>query len=187
MGGKSRLRVHGVPKVFTKYLPPPYLHPTTAGTNIIHRSDCIHFLNSRKETVNLKSTACRDVLNGAEMDYLVGHSQGINCKRNAPTNSGDEKDFSIPILSSNKRPKCIKLDAISDNINSVVDGVEKKDENNVVECSDVIDGDQDLQTTCKNCVPLSIQEEIRILRFLQTTRINVNVRQAYSDPTQAVD
>ena len=185
MGGKSRLRVHGVPKVFTKYLPPSYLHPNTAGMNMIHRSDCIHFLNSKKELV-MPSSTCRDLSIGAEMDILVDHSQVHSCKRNAPINSIDDSNRTDPILSSNKRPKRIELDARSDDADDVVDGVENEDESISVQLSEATEVDQNLQITCKSCLPLLVEEEIRILRFLQTTRINVNVRQAYSDPTQTV-
>ena len=44
LGGKSRLKYHGVPKVFVSEGPPADLLPSTAGLDPIHRSGCPCFL-----------------------------------------------------------------------------------------------------------------------------------------------
>jgi len=44
LGGLSRLKYHGVPKVFVSEGPPAYLLPSTAGWDPIHRSGCPCFL-----------------------------------------------------------------------------------------------------------------------------------------------
>ena len=158
MGGKSRLRVHAVPKVFTKSLPPTYLHPRTAGSQRIHMEDCTCFLKRHLSTMD-----CVDSSGASGSDLLITTCQkrySIECFDNQETKIWSKRQRSASIgesltenvtLEENK--KCEKETYVRNNRNNE-------------QCS---------------CNSLSIQGEVRALRYLQTTRININVRQVYSN------
>ena len=50
LGGLSRLKFHGIPKVFVSHGPPASLGVHTAEEHVIHRSDCSRFLDLQEPT-----------------------------------------------------------------------------------------------------------------------------------------
>ena len=158
MGGKSRLRVHAVPKVFTKSLPPIYLHPRTAGCERIHMEDCPCFLQR-----HLSTTESVDNSGNCSSDLI----STVCSKRHSMDCSGSKE---MKLLSKRQR-SCLTDESSTED--AVLEenwryGKESRIRNNSgsEQCS---------------CHSLSIQGEIRALRYLQTTRININVRQVYSN------
>lgn len=175
MGGKSRLRVHAVPKVFTKSLPPTYLHPKTAGNMRIHMEHCPCFLqrhhsiidsfgsnSSRVESVSMKES--RD----SKSESYKRFSQDSSVYQDSELLSKRQKNFAIDTSSS---------------VNAGLEYRRAIDcEENTTDKKQIESSDNELildRQCCCEC--LSIQEEVRALRYLQTTRININFRQAYSD------
>ncbi len=58
LGGKSRLKYHGVPRVFVAEGPPKELLPSTAGADPIHRSGCPSFLVTEAEAEGTAGCTC---------------------------------------------------------------------------------------------------------------------------------
>lgn len=115
MGGKARLRIHGVPKVFIEEGPPLYLQPSSVSDNEnIHYCNCDMFLDIRNDTNKEEEQE--------EEDSLPRKRTRIN----------DDNEAKL-----------------------------------------------DKRCTCGTYPKIEIT---RALKFLQTTRLNVNVRQVY--PTQ---
>jgi hypothetical protein len=185
MGGKSRLRVHAVPKVYTKSLPPSYLHPRSAGSAIIHTANCPHFLQANRDNLRGKSSInnttlmqpalCRDMcdcIQTAGLKRSISKSDLESCVLEETTDSVD------------KRYRCHDRADLDPALAAVI--TEGSDDNRCIE-EDEVEGakekESDIHIDAESCCSaISVDEEIRILRFLQTTRINFNVRQVYCDP-----
>jgi hypothetical protein len=198
MGGKSRLRVHAVPKVFTKTLPPLYLHPSTVGSDKVHLEECSHFLlggilescscggddvagklltsceasnnthatNSKRSTTVPLDVACKKQRHGQSAD----ESAASNVTEN--NNNDVNITFESCSTQSNRdssRNSNSHSDDDSRKANSIKGGV---------------DGEVDTKSkdtdAAKCCTGLSPVRETRVLKYLQTTRININVRQVYA-------
>lgn len=190
MGGKSRLRVHAVPKVFTKSLPPSYLHPRSAGSAVIHSANCSHFLESNQDKIRCKSSLnssslmqpaeCKDICDSVQITSLKRNisKSDLECSVSEETTDGIKKKYKCDdradlgltdtaMMTGGRDNDCYKEEVEVE--------VEEKIEEEVAKETG-INGSQ----SC--CSLISVEEELRVLRFLQTTRINFNVRQVYSDP-----
>ena len=259
MGGKSRLRVHAVPKVFTKELPPLFLHPDTAGRDKIHLVNCSKFLHRRGSNL-CERNSCKDDGNNQRgggsgssssgSDSSSGRSKGSGGDRGSGSSSysgsgsgsgngsssgcdnssgsssgsssghdsGNNDSIRVEKMDSSNLKRSVQDECDSGNTNmnsspssssasvSVCSSIvhkkqkslnrseyealvkvtsieEKRDtEMRVTDEACVVRDFSDVsaETEC-TCKMLSIDEERRALRFLQTTRININVRQVYSD------
>jgi hypothetical protein len=189
MGGKSRLRVHAVPKVYTKSLPPSYLHPRSAGNAIIHTANCPHFLQ-----VNRDNLRCENSINNATFMQPAlckdncDSVQTAGLKRNMSSSDHERCLVEETTEGIKKRYKCDDRADIDPAGTAVMTGAkddercEEEEEVKIAEegANEKENGINISAESC--CCGISIEEEIRILRFLQTTRINFNVRQVYSDP-----
>ena len=207
MGGKSRLRVHAVPKIFTQSLPPLYLHPNTVGKDFIHLEECNHFLkrnasnilknchSSDDDVASKSSPFCEtsDYIEYSNSKRVTNVSFNASCKKqrhdqfvnesaanfvesavnyseSAANNESDKKahaKFDTNLMSNNNSNSC------SDDSNRI--GVEVNTE------SDDVDG------ALRCCAGLTPIQEIRVLKYLQTTRININVRQVYNTQHQEME
>jgi hypothetical protein len=164
IGGKSRLRVHGVPKVFTKSLPPEYLHPKTAGSERIHLKDCSCFLNIDKYSGNQNSSSSVNYNRGGKNKTDINENGLETNDRSSDDNNNDLlKEDVVPL----KKQKCYGLDKEIDN-------------DKHLKSTDAWENTDKAEEEVCQCGSLSVIEETRLLRFIQTTRINVNVRQVYS-------
>lgn len=197
MGGKSRLRVHAVPKVFTKTLPPLYLHPSTVGRDVIHLEECSHFLkgnvfdgcscggdvagklltachtsdyniptNSKRSTTAPLYVACKKQRHCQSAVEAAANNENNN------DNENGNKTLDIsstPIDIGSNRNRNSYSDDDSWKAHSIEGGVEFKVETR--------SNDADVAGCCTGLSPV---RETRVLRYLQTTRININVRQVYA-------
>lgn len=202
MGGKSRLRVHAVPKVFTKTLPPLYLHPSTVGRDVIHLEECSCFLKSDilescscGDVAGKLSTSCEtsdnthvtkskrsttvplDVVCKKQRHGQSADESAANNVTNNETNNGNENENGNNSLGICSTP--IDIDS-SRNSNSCSDDDSRKEnsiEGGVDGEVDTINKDTDAARCCTGLTPV---RETRVLKYLQTTRININVRQVYA-------
>ena len=199
MGGKSRLRVHAVPKVFTKTLPPLYLHPSTVGRDVIHLEECSHFLkgnvldccscgddvagklltacgtsdnniptNSKRSTTVPLYAACKKQRHGQSADEAAANNQNNNDNENGNETLGI-CSTPIDIGSDRNRNRNSNSDDDSSTAHSIEGGVEYE--------VDTRSKDTDAVRCCTGLSPV---RETRVLKYLQTTRININVRQVYT-------
>ena len=133
MGGESRLRYHGVPRVFIDEGPPIFLQPISlSDNNNIHFFHCSCFLSIDDNTNNNNNTSNNTYDN---------------------TNSNDTYNDSNGIDDNHSPRKKIK----------------RNDNNN----------HNDNNSSCNICGNIPTIEIIRALKFLRTTRVNINVRQVY--------
>ena len=245
MGGKSRLRVHAVPKVYTKSLPPGYLHPSTAGRDAVHLADCPCFLdrgislrccsggddsdsrsgcssssnkndNSSDSSSSSSSSSCsssssrgsdrldidsdRDLnsktdINRPHSDNITNDNGGSpSHKRRKNSASGYESDGAL--TAANSRDKHIRSSCMNADINGcktfIVEGESEQKKEEIPRTKE-LETDSTDSTNCTDCpssLPRSrcllVEREVRALRFLQTTRININVRQVYSDSSSLI-
>ena len=195
MGGKSRLRVHAVPKIFTQTLPPFFLHPNTVGKDFIHLEECNHFLKRNTSNI-LKNCQCSDDDVANKSSPFCETSDYTNSKRvtNVPFNVACKKqkhDQFVDESAANYRQAAanksnVKANEICD-INSTSNSSSESctDENNrIVNTIEVAynteSDDVDVDDAVRCCAGLTPVQEIRVLKYLQTTRININVRQVYN-------
>jgi hypothetical protein len=191
MGGKSRLRVHAVPKVFTKSLPPSYLHPRSAGSGVIHSANCSHFLESNQDNIHCKSSLnssvlmqpakCKDICDSVQITSLKRNisKSDLECSVSEETTDGIKKKYKCDGRADlGLADTAIMTGRDNDCCKEEVEDKEEEEEKIEEEVAKEtgINGSQ----SC--CSLISVEEELRVLRFLQTTRINFNVRQVYSDP-----
>ena len=143
MGGPSRLRYHGVPKVFINEAPPPFLQPsslTLLGDKNIHYSTCSCFLD-----INNTNDDTNDNINDDNNDDNNDNSND--------NNNLDKDDNVLP-------RKRMKIDNITKSSSSSSSSSSSKYK----------------VCTCGNVPRIEI---LRALKYLQITRLNLNVRQVF--------
>lgn len=193
MGGKSRLRVHAVPKIFTQSLPPLYLHPRTVGKDFIHLEKCHHFLKRNTSNI-MKNCQCSDddvaskTSSFCETSDYIEHTNSkrvtnvpfnVACKKQKHDQFVDESaanyiESAVDNVSNNKTHEVGDSNRIS---NSCSNDSNRKEVEDNTESDDVDDA-------VRCCAGLTHIQEMRVLMYLQTTRININVRQVYTTQHQ---
>ena len=203
MGGKSRLRVHAVPKIFTQSLPPLYLHPRTVGKDFIHLKECHHFL--KKNTSNIvKNCQCSDddmaskTSSFCETSDYIEHTNSkrvtsipfnVACKKQKHDQFVDESAANIVESAANYSESAANNES---NSKTHEDGDSDRNSNscsndsNSKEVEDNTKSD-DVDDAVRCCAGLTPVQEMRVLKYLQTTRININVRQVYTTQHQEME
>jgi hypothetical protein len=175
MGQSARLAVHGVPKVFSKSFPPSYLHPSTAGREKIHLMGCPLFLQRNERTCDGTDNSS----SGGNGSDNTDHNH--NYKRSAVSPSSSlPSSSSSPSSCSSKRQKFEHVDNHAGGYSNLTSDVHCAPcvcacGTNVSDTSGVVSRGFD-----------TLHDETRLLRFLQTTRININVRQVTTTTTADV-
>jgi hypothetical protein len=206
MGGKSRLRVHAVPKVFTKTLPPLYLHPSTVGRDVIHQEECSHFLKGGildgcscgGDVAGKLLTSCEASDNNtpAHSKRSTTVSLDVACKKQRHGQSADESAANNENNNENENENGNNTSGICStqiDIDSSRNGNSYSDDDgrkaNSIEGG--VDGEVDTKNkdtnAAKCCTGLTPVRETRVLKYLQTTRININVRQVYATQPKQED
>ena len=180
MGGKSRLRVHAVPKVFTKSLPPLYLHPSTVGRDVIHTEECYHFLNRDI----LKNCDCSEDVKSKSSAFCEtsGYTHLMNSKRSTtlpynPTIKKQKHDQSTDESTANTENDNMTHEKCDANLNIDRNSYHTRIAIPVKVEADIRCNDGDEARCCRGLTPV---QETRVLKYLQATRININVRQVYA-------
>lgn len=170
MGQSARLAVHGVPKVFSKAFPPCYLHPSTAGREKIHLMGCPLFLQRNERTCDGTDNSSSSG-NGSDS---TDHNH--NYKRSAVSPSS-----SLPSSSSSPSSCSSKRQKFEHGENHAGGNSKLTSDGHCAPCCVCACGTNSINVS-GTCGTVSrgfdtLHDETRLLRFLQTTRININVRQ----------
>ena len=179
MGQSARLAVHGVPKVFSKALPPSYLHPSTAGREKIHLVGCPSFLQRNERTCD-DGTGDSGISGNGSISTDNNHNHSNKRSAGSPSSSLPSSSSPSSSSSSSKRQKQDHLQPLPPEYGA----------NHTGGHGNLSDGDCACVCACgANSISGSgtggvvsrgfdvLHDETRLLRFLQTTRININVRQ----------
>jgi hypothetical protein len=166
MGGKSRLRVHGVSNVFTYLQPPACLHPSTAGEECIHKPGCPWFLKDPGVASSAPAASPSSSSSVPTSSNTISSQQSQGSPNGSPPevlpkrrriSAGDDDDMRT------SSAECSGKDAGESTTDVTVHGA----------------GGVSLSGCTCGGVPAD--EIRRALRFLQTTRVNINVRQVNPD------